>query len=276
MQALPPPHRLAFRAVRRAGGAQGDLAARAHGYARGMLVTAGFAAVAALAAGCGGVASSQANVVHGKEQFVSKCGVCHTLARAGTKGVAGPNLDEAFARARQDGYGETTFAGIVRHQILYPSRLPQVDPKTGKDLPGMPAGLVSGDDAGDVAAYVAMTAAAGGKDSGQLAAVGAKPEGTAKEKGTVLDIPVHPNGGLAYQFASAEARAGQFRIVSKNGEPTDHNIAVEGNGVDEKGPVVANGASSEISVDLKPGEYTFYCSVDGHRQAGMEGKLTVK
>jgi plastocyanin len=243
---------------------------------RGMVVLVGCAAMAALASGCGGAATGQANVVHGKEQFVAKCGVCHTLARAGTKGTAGPNLDEAFQRASRDGFGETTFAGIVAQQILQPSRLTQVDPKTGKEVPGMPANLLEGRDVGDVAAYVSMTAGAGGKDSGQLASVGARPEGTAKEEGGTLSIPVHPNGGLAYQFADAEATAGPVKIVSKNGESIDHNIAVEGAGIDEKGPVVSNGATSEVDIDLEPGEYTFYCSVDGHRQGGMEGKLTVK
>jgi plastocyanin len=241
-----------------------------------MVVLVGCAAAAALASGCGGVASGQANVIHGKEQFVAKCGVCHTLARAGTKGTAGPNLDEAFARARLDGFGESTFAGIVEQQILQPSKLTQVDPKTGKEGPGMPGNLLAGRDVGDVAAYVAMTAAAGGKDSGQLAAVGARPEGTAKEQGGTLAIPVHPNGGLAFQFADAEATAGTVKIVSKNDESIDHNIAVEGSGLDEKGPVVKNGATSEVDIDLEPGEYTFYCSVDGHRAGGMEGKLTVK
>ncbi len=55
-----------------------------------------------------------------------------------------------------------------------------------------------------------------------------------------------------------------------------HNIAVEGNGVDEKGPVVQDGASSDLSLTLKAGKYTFYCSVPGHREGGMEGDLTVR
>jgi uncharacterized cupredoxin-like copper-binding protein len=54
-----------------------------------------------------------------------------------------------------------------------------------------------------------------------------------------------------------------------------HAIAVEGNGVDKDGQTVMKGGTSTITVTLKPGTYTFYCPVDGHRAAGMQGKLTV-
>jgi uncharacterized cupredoxin-like copper-binding protein len=237
---------------------------------------AGCAGAAVLAAGCGGSSSGHANLVNGKQQFVAKCGACHTLNRAGTKGINGPNLDEAFQRARVDGLGESTFAGIVSDQIAEPSRIAQVDPRTLKPVAMMPADLVTGDDRGDVAAYVAMAAGRAGKDTGQLASVGSKPKGTAKEKAGVLDIPVNAAGGLAYQFASAEASPGSVTVESKNPEPIGHNIAVEGNGLDQKGPVVQGGGVSKVTVDLKPGSYTFYCSVPGHREGGMVGKLTVK
>jgi uncharacterized cupredoxin-like copper-binding protein len=65
-------------------------------------------------------------------------------------------------------------------------------------------------------------------------------------------------------------------VKSLNKSSVDHDISIEGNGVDENGEVVKDGGTSEVQVDLKPGEYTFYCSVPGHREGGMEGKLTVK
>jgi uncharacterized cupredoxin-like copper-binding protein len=236
----------------------------------------GLVVSAAILGGCQ-LADSGTNLVNGKEQFVAKCGSCHVLNRAGTTGVTGPDLDQAFARARQDGFGQDTFQGIVHRQILNPAIRPQFDPETGKQLPLMPSKLVTGEDAEDVAAYVASAVAKRGKDTGALAQVGAaQAKGTAEAKGGTLTIPADPGGSTSYQFADAEAPAGQLTIRSPNKSSVDHDIAVEGDGVNQKGEVVKDGGVSQFSVNLRPGEYTFYCSVDGHRQAGMEGKLTVK
>jgi uncharacterized cupredoxin-like copper-binding protein len=232
----------------------------------------------AVFAGCGSsLADRGDNVINGKQLFVERCGSCHILNRAGTKGVTGPNLDQAFARARQDGFGDSTFEGIVHRQIEQPALRAQVDPKTRKVLPLMPANLVEGEDARDVAAYVASAVAKGGKDQGALASIGAAAaKGTAKAKNGVLEIPADPGGALAYTFADAEAPPGELKIDSPNEASVDHNIALEGNGVNEVGPVVNNGGVSTIEVQVGGGEYTFFCSVPGHREAGMEGKLTVK
>jgi mono/diheme cytochrome c family protein len=107
--------------------------------------------VAVVTAGCGseGV-SSGGSISQGKALFTSaegRCGACHTLADAGAKGTVGPNLDEAFAGPRQEGFKESTIRAIVLDQIHYPTK--------GS---GMPADLVTGDDAESVAAYVADVA----------------------------------------------------------------------------------------------------------------------
>jgi plastocyanin len=241
---------------------------------RRALLLAGIVAAAAGVAGCQ-VADSGTNVVNGKEQFVANCASCHVLARAGATGVTGPNLDEAFQRARQDGFGESTFEGLVHAQILNPAKNPQRDPVTGREA-YMPPKLVTGEDAEDVAAYVAYAAARGGEDTGALAEVGGGPEGTAEAENGVLEIPAAESGALYYVFADATAPAGQLTIESPNESSVDHNIALEGNGVDEEGPVVKDGGVSDIEVDVDAGEYTFYCSVEGHREGGMEGQLTVE
>jgi mono/diheme cytochrome c family protein len=112
--------------------------------------------IAALAAtGCGsGGLTPPGDDLRGKELFVGdgQCASCHTLADAGSKGVIGPNLDDAFRQARADGLGEGTIRAVVRDQIDYPI----VTPNTGS--PGMPADLLEGEDADAVASYVAAVA----------------------------------------------------------------------------------------------------------------------
>jgi len=183
----------------------------------------------------------------------------------------------AFQQSLKEGYERSTIEGIVHRQILYPNRMAQFDPQTGKQLPSMPADLVEGEDAEDVAAYVAMAASAPGEDTGRLAKAGqTQNDKVAQEEGGTLDIPTVASGALAYQFGSAEAKPGAITINSKNDASIPHDIAIEGNGVEEKGEVVQGGGTSTLKADLKPGDYTFYCSVPGHREGGMQGKIVVK
>jgi plastocyanin len=234
---------------------------------RAALCAAIVAAVPALSA-CGGVKDPQPDVVAGKQLFVQKCGACHTLARAGTKGTTGPNLDEAFQASLKEGFGETAVRGVVYKQILYPNRL--------KNSAGikMPAKLVSGQSAHDVAAYVAMVSAKGGKDTGRLAsAVKAAGGGTATAKNGVLSIPADPSGQLAFTASKATAPPGPTTIEMPNKSGVPHDITIDGLG---QGKIVTKGTSS-FKATLDAGKtYTYYCSVPGHRQAGMQGTLTVK
>ena len=114
------------------------------------------ALVAALGlAACGdtvGYSDGSGDKIRGKELFTKGCGSCHTLADAGTTGKIGPNLDYAFVQSRIDGLGEDTILQVVRGQIAYPV----TTPSTG--APGMPANIFEGQDAEDVAAYVASVA----------------------------------------------------------------------------------------------------------------------
>ena len=81
---------------------------------------------------------------------------------------------------------------------------------------------------------------------------------------------------LAFDTDELEAEAGSVTIEMENPSAVPHNIAIEGDGVEEEGEVVEQGGVSRVSAELEPGEYTFYCSVPGHREAGMEGTLVVR
>ncbi len=213
-----------------------------------------------------------ADLIAGKKAFAQKCSSCHVLGRAQAKGVQGPNLDESFQQALSEGFGRDTIHGVVMDQIKFPARVP-------KDSPAyMPANLVTGKAASDVAAYVAAVAARPGKDTGKLAtAVAAAGAGKPiAAKNGKLEIPADPNGQLAYITKEATAPAGPLQIDSKNPASIPHDIAVEGNGVNEKGETVTNGGVSTVKLTVKKGKYAFYCTVAGHREGGMEGTLTVK
>ncbi len=93
--------------------------------------------------------------------------------------------------------------------------------------------------------------------------------------GETLKISADPGGNLAFDKKSLSAKAGKVTITMANPSRLPHGVAVEGNGVDKDGQVVQNGGTSTVTVTLKPGKYEFYCPVPGHRQAGMEGTLTV-
>jgi len=90
-----------------------------------------------------------------------------------------------------------------------------------------------------------------------------------------LALAAPADGSLKYDKTTLTAKAGKVTINLDNPSSTPHAVAVEGNGVDKDGQTVTNGKTS-LTVDLKPGKYTFYCPVPGHRQAGMQGTLTVQ
>jgi uncharacterized cupredoxin-like copper-binding protein len=98
--------------------------------------------------------------------------------------------------------------------------------------------------------------------------------GSASGGGT-LALSADPSGQLKFDKSSLSAKSGSVTIKMSNPSGLPHGIAVEGNGVDKDGPTVMQGGTSTVTVKLKPGTYTFYCPVDGHRAAGMQGKLTV-
>ena len=124
------------------------------------------AAGALVAAGCGAVghidSASSGDPVKGKTLFKSTCGSCHALANAGTTGTIGPNLDDSFVYDKKQGFDESTIRDVVRGQIAYANEATGAGiggrKPPGIAYPGMPADLLHGQDAVDVAVYVAECA----------------------------------------------------------------------------------------------------------------------
>jgi len=90
-----------------------------------------------------------------------------------------------------------------------------------------------------------------------------------------LTLTADPGGAVSWEPGSLSAPAGSVTIKLVNQSDIPHAVEVEGNGVEEESDTVT-GADTELTVDLEPGEYTYYCPVDNHREQGMEGTLTVE
>ena len=232
------------------------------------------AIVAVPLSGCSVKGADDANLITGKQAFVAKCGSCHTLARAETKGIIGPNLDEAFRASVAEGLERSTVRGVVEQQVKIPN------PEGA-----MPKDLASGNTLRDIAAYVSQAVDRSGKDTGLLAsAVEAPGAGKpAVEKAGKLSIAANPAGQLAYVTNKATATAGPVTIEMPNMSGVSHNIAIESGegGASVKGTKLGASAftskgTATVSVTLKPGTYTFFCEAPGHRAAGMYGTITVK
>jgi mono/diheme cytochrome c family protein len=152
------------------------------GFAPGRRNLAAIVPIALLLVSLGGcdIKHPVTDLVRGKQLFVAKCAACHTLSHASSTGTIGPNLDVAFRQDRADGIKSTSIQGLVDYWIQYPN----ADVSSGAVMPGM---LYKGQDAQDVAAYVAAVAARPGQDTGALAtAVQAKVPVTAAEGKTIF------------------------------------------------------------------------------------------
>jgi plastocyanin len=115
------------------------------------------------------------------------------------------------------------------------------------------------------------------EESGAQAGGGNGAEGGSAGSAAVVDFEADPDGALAYTTDSATAEAGKVTVNFTNPQPLSHDVAVEdasGKTIG-KTEVIGEGSDSTV-VNLKPADYTFYCSVPGHREAGMEGTLTVE
>ena len=100
---------------------------------------------------------------------------------------------------------------------------------------------------------------------------------TPTQKGaSQLKLTADPTGNLKFNTDALSAKAGAVRITLTNPSPVQHNITLQTPQGVKGGPTVGQGSTSTVQATLKAGTYTYYCSVPGHRQAGMQGTLTLK
>ena len=133
------------------------------------------------------------------------------------------------------------------------------------------AGCGGDDDDGSSGGGASTSTSSGGETNTEASGGGASGGGAAQ----TLKIAADPSGALKFDKSSLTAKAGKVTIVMDNPSDLPHAVEIEGNGVEAKGATVTKGGVSKASADVKAGKYEFYCPVDGHKQAGMEGTLTV-
>lgn len=136
--------------------------------------------------------------------------------------------------------------------------------------PGPPGTAGSSESSGEGGSSASGGAAAGGSASSSGSS------SSSAAGGQKLALSASTTGQLAYDTKTLTAKAGAVTIDFTNASPLEHNVVIaQGSTVIGQTPPFIGGSKS-VSVNLKPGTYTYYCSVPGHRQAGMEGTLTVK
>lgn len=126
-----------------------------------------------------------------------------------------------------------------------------------------------------VLAAITLVACGGGSSSNSSSA-GGESEGKSAGGPSTLEIAA-ASSGFAYSSNTATASAGEVTVHFDNPQPLEHDVAIEDSSGKVVGQteVITEGEDSAV-VNLKPGTYTFFCTVPGHREAGMEGTLTVK
>ena len=134
-----------------------------------------------------------------------------------------------------------------------------------------------GDSSSSTAEETASGGAAAESEAQSEEGGGAEAEGGTAGTANAIAFEANPEGQLAFEEKEVTAKAGDDTIDFTNQSAVPHDVSIE----DSSGKTIAqteitSEGSDSTTADLKPGTYTFYCSVPGHRQAGMEGKLVVK
>jgi plastocyanin len=121
------------------------------------------------------------------------------------------------------------------------------------------------------------TASSSATATSSAAAASTSASASAPAGGAALALAADPSGALKYTTTSLTAKAGKVTIQFTNSSPLAHNITIQAgtSGATIGATPTFQGGSKTLSVTLKPGTYTFFCSVPGHRAAGMQGTITV-
>jgi plastocyanin len=146
--------------------------------------------------------------------------------------------------------------------------------KAAVNLLAAPAPNPSVPAAGESAAAPSSTPSQPATAGTQQAAAGAQQPAKAGA-GTPLKLAANPTGLLSFDTKQLSAKAGSVTITFANGSPVEHNLTVSQGATVLAATPTFTGGSRTLTTRLKPGTYTFYCSVPGHRQAGMEGTLKI-
>jgi uncharacterized cupredoxin-like copper-binding protein len=122
-------------------------------------------------------------------------------------------------------------------------------------------------------------AACGGDDDGDdetTAATTTETSGGGGGGGETVDVAAEEDGSLAFEEDSLEAKAGAVSFNFDNPASLEHDFCVEDSSGELGCSDTISGSTATLDLELEAGDYTFYCSVAGHRESGMEGDLTVK
>jgi plastocyanin len=129
-------------------------------------------------------------------------------------------------------------------------------------------------------AVLGLAACGGGDDNNDNTSAATAPATTAAAGGgggSTVDISTPSGSDLAFDQKDVSAKAGSVTIDFDNKQALQHDVKVEdSSGQEQGGTDLVSSGTATATVDLQPGTYTFFCSVPGHREAGMEGTLTVK
>lgn len=150
-------------------------------------------------------------------------------------------------------------------------------PKWGNDV-GMPSRFHTYPLALVLAIAVALPFAGCGSDDSDSATSNetqAATQAGGSGGGGTLQLAADPDGAIAFDKTSLSTTAGKTTIAFTNESQVPHAVEVEGNGIEEETETI-QGGKAELTVDLKPGTYEFYCPVDDHKEEGMKGELIVK